>query len=82
MPQGYPWGMPENFMPEGYNIYAQVAPVVQVAATPVPLVMHVTPMARNEIHYTAPSPVNAMSFVNDEVYRFVPPPSESMGFYD
>ena len=43
--------------------------------------VHVTPMARNEIHYTAPPSVNAISFVNDEVYRPVPPPSESMGFY-
>ena len=44
--------------------------------------VHVTPAARNEIHYAAPPSVNAMSFVNDEVYRLVPPPSESMGFYD
>ena len=22
MPQGYPWGMPKNFMPEGYNLDA------------------------------------------------------------
>ena len=44
--------------------------------------VHVTPMARNEIHYTAPPSVNAMLFSNDEVYRHVPPPSESMGFYD
>ena len=39
-------------------------------------------MARKEIHYTAPPSVNAMPFVNDEVYRPAPPPSESMGFYD
>ena len=44
--------------------------------------VHVTPMARKEIHYIAPPSVNAMPFVNDEVYRLAPPPSESMGFYD
>ena len=44
--------------------------------------MHVTPVAKNEIHYTAPPTVNAMSFVNDEVYCPFPPPSESVGFYD
>ena len=52
MPQGYPWGMPENFMLEGYNLDAPVAPVVQAAATPAPPVVHITPAARNEIHYT------------------------------
>ena len=75
--------MPENFMPEGYNLDAQVAPVAQAAATSTSHVVHVTLVARNEIHYTAPpTTVNVMSFVNDEVYHPVPPPSESMGFYD
>ena len=69
-------------MPEGYNLDAQVASVVQDAATPAPHVVHVTPAARNEIHYTTPPSVNAMTFVNHKVYRFVPPPSEIMGFYD
>ena len=82
MPQGYPWGMPKNFMPEGYNLDAPVAPVFYAAATPSPHVVHVSPAARNEIHYVAPPSVNAMPFVNDEVYRPVPPPSESVGFYD
>ena len=44
--------------------------------------MHVTLAARNEIHYVAPPSVNVMPFVHDEVYRLVPPPSESVGFYD
>ena len=44
--------------------------------------VHVTPMAIKEIHYTTPPSMNAMSFVNDEVYCPVPPPSESVGFYD
>ena len=44
--------------------------------------VHITPAARNEIHYTTPPSVNVMSFVNDEVYRHVPPPSKSMGLYD
>ena len=82
MPQGYPWGIPENFMPEGYNLDAQATPVAQAAATLAPHVVHVTSMAKNEIHYTAPPSVNAMPFVNDEVYCLVPPPSESIGFYE
>ena len=69
-------------MPEGFNIDTQAAPVVQVAATLSPLVVHITPSARNEIYYIAPPLVNAMLFVNDKVYRLVPPPSESVGFYD
>ena len=28
MPQGYPWGIPENFMPEGFNLGPQNTPVV------------------------------------------------------
>ena len=82
MPQGYPWGMPGNFMPEGYNLDALVAPIVQATTTLAPHVVHVTPAARNEIHYDPPLSVNAILFVNDEVYRHVPPPSESVGFYD
>ena len=44
--------------------------------------LHITPTARNEIHYVAPPSVNVMPFVNDEVYRLVPQPSEGVGFYD
>ena len=44
--------------------------------------VHITPAAINEICYTAPPTVNAMPVVNDEVYHPVPPPSESVGFYD
>ena len=73
--------MPENFMPEGYNLDALVALVVQVVTPPAPLVVHVTPTA-GKIHYVVPPLVNAMSFVNNEVYCHVPPPSESMGFYN
>ena len=82
MPQGYPWGMPENFMLEGYNLDAQVSPIVQVVATPAPPVVHITPAARNEIHYDAPPSVNVVPFVNDEVYRPIPTPSVMLGFYD
>ena len=74
--------MPKNFMPEGYNFDRQVSLVAQDAATLAPPVVHVTPLARNEIHYTAPPLLNAMLIVNDEVYRPVPPLSESVGFYD
>ena len=82
MTQGYPWGMPENLMPEGYNLDAQVAAVVQATTNPAPHGVYVTPATRNEILYTAPPSVNAMLFVKDEVYHPVPPPIESVGFYD
>ena len=65
-------------MPEGYNQDAQVAPFAQTAAVSAPPVVHVTPMARKEIHYTATPLMNTMPFVNNEVYRPVPPPSESL----
>ena len=64
MPQGYLWGMLENFMPYGYNQDAQFSPHSQAAAT------------------SSPPLVNALPFINDEVYHLAPPPSESMGFYD
>ena len=35
--------MPENFMPEGFNLAASVALVGQVVATHAPLVVDVTP---------------------------------------
>ena len=28
MPQGYPWGMPENFLPEGFNLGPQDTSIV------------------------------------------------------
>ena len=69
-------------MPEGYNQDAQVSPLAQVVAAPAPPVVHVTPTARNEIHYVAPPSVNVVPFANDEVYRPISPPSETLGFYD
>ena len=57
--------MPENFMPEGFNLDTQAAPVVQAASTLAPPVVHITPAARNEINYIAPPSVNVMMFVND-----------------
>ena len=82
MPQGYPWGMPENFMLEGYNQDAQVSQLAQAAAASAPPVVHITPTARNEIHCIAPISVNVIPFVNDEVYHPIPPPSEGLGLYD
>ena len=82
MPPGYPWGIPEKFMPKGYNRDNQVSPLAQVAAAPTPPVVHITPAARNEIHYAAPPSVNVVPFVNDEVYFSIPPPSEILGVYD
>ena len=80
MPHGYPWGMLENFMQEGYNLDSQASSVVQAVGTLAPPVVHITPAARNEIHYIAPPSMNAMPFVNVEVYHHVPPLSESMVF--
>ena len=80
MPQGYPWGMPENFMRKGFNIDAPADPILQAAATTAPPMVHITPAARNETHYDAPPSVNVVPFVNDEVYHPIPPPSKSLCF--
>ena len=74
MPQGYPWGMPENFAPEGFNLGPQDAPVVQNVVTPAPLVVHAAP--------TAPPSMNLVPFVNEDMCRPFPPPSEDLGLYD
>ena len=71
MPQGYPWGMPENFAPEGFNLGPQDTPIVQTIVTPAPHVVHV-----------APPSVNMVPFVKDDVCRPFPPPSEDLGIYD
>ena len=80
MPHG-PWGMPENFMSEGYNPDAQVAPFTQTVVVSAPLVVHTTLVSNNEIHHVAPPIVNSMLVINDKVYHHAPPPSESLGFY-
>ena len=82
MPLGYPWGMPEKFMIEGYNQHPQVDPLAPAAASPAPPMVHVIPIARNGTHYTTPPSVNMVLLSNDEVYNPIPPPSESLGFYD
>ena len=74
MPQGYPWGMPENFAPEGFNLGPQDAPVVPNVVTPAPPVVHTVP--------AAPPSVNLVPFVNEDVCRPFPPPSEDLGLYD
>ena len=51
MPQGYPWGMPENFSPESFNLGPQDTPIMVL-------------------------------FVDDDVFRPFPPPSEDLGLYD
>ena len=61
MPHGYPWGMPENFMPEGYSYDAQVSPFAQIGVLTAPPVVHVAPAARNEIHYTVPPSMNVLA---------------------
>ena len=45
MPQGYPWGILENFVPEGFNLGPQEALVIQTIVTPAPHVVHVAPAA-------------------------------------
>ena len=74
MPRGYPWGMPENFAPESFNLGPQDTPIVQTTVTPAPPVVHVT--------HAAPPSVNVVPFINDEFYHPDPPPIESVGFYD
>ena len=61
MPQGYPWGMPENFMPAGFNLGPQDTPIVHTIVTLVPPVVHAAP--------TTPPSVNMVPFVNDDVCR-------------
>ena len=73
MPQDYPWGIPENFAPDNFNLGPQDTPVVQTIVTPAPSVVHVT---------TAPPSVNMVPFVNDDVCRPFPPPSKDFGLYD
>ena len=73
--------MLENFVPKGYNHFAQVAPFTQTTAISVPPVVHATPVSNNEIHHIAPPTMNAMPVINDEIYHAPPSPSESLGFY-
>ena len=73
MPQGYPWGMTENCVPEGFNLGPQDTPVVQTTVTPAPPVVHDTP--------AAPPSVNMAPFANDDMYRPFTPPSEGLGLY-
>ena len=73
MPQGYPWGIPENFEPEGFNIGPQDTPVVQTIITPAPPVVHAAP--------AAPPSMNMVPFVNDDVCHPFPPLSEDLGLY-
>ena len=66
--------MPENFAPEGFNLGPQDALVVPNVVTPTPLMLHIVP--------TAPPSVNLVLFVNEDVCRPFPPPSEDLGLYD
>ena len=70
MPQGYPWGMPEYFAFEGFNLGPQDAPVVPNVVTPAPPMVHVVP--------AAPPLVNLVPFVNEDVCHPFPPPSEDL----
>ncbi|XP_050875847.1 uncharacterized protein LOC127079503 [Lathyrus oleraceus] len=49
MPSGYPWGMPHNFMPEGYHPQVQAQPT----SSPVPVV---PPSVVNSVPIPAPIP--------------------------
>ena len=57
-----------------FNLGPQDTPVVQAIVTPAPPVVHAVP--------AAPPSVNMVSFVNDDVCRPFPPPSEDLGLYD
>ena len=74
IPQEYPWGMPENFAPEGFNLGPQDALVVPNVVTSAPHVVHTVP--------AAPPSVNLVLFINEDVCRPFPPPSEDLGLYD
>ncbi|XP_050876209.1 uncharacterized protein LOC127079898 [Lathyrus oleraceus] len=55
LPSDFPWGMPLNYMPEGYHPHATKAPVVTtVMSVPHPVV-HTTPYNEEHIFHIAPS---------------------------
>ncbi|MCI06050.1 hypothetical protein A2U01_0027105, partial [Trifolium medium] len=49
MPDGFPWGMPSNFMPEGCQ------PAVQHVMTVPPPVVHTVPFGNEQIYHAEPS---------------------------
>jgi hypothetical protein len=69
MPSGYPWGMPHNFMPEGYHPQVQAQP----ASSPVPMV---PPPVVNSVSTPTPIPqvcvdetiYHSEAFKNPNVY--------------
>ena len=67
MPQGYPWGMPGNFSPEGFNLGPQDALVVPTVVTLASSMVHDVP--------AAPPSVNLVLFFNEDVCSPFPPPS-------
>ena len=62
------------FSLEGFNLGPQDTLVVQTIVTPTPPVVHTAP--------AAPPSVNMVPFVNDDVCRPFPSPSEDLGLYD
>ncbi|XP_050895263.1 uncharacterized protein LOC127101873 [Lathyrus oleraceus] len=50
MPSGFPWGMPHNFMPEGYQPAVEV-PMAQPVMSIPPLVVHGAPYVKEPIFH-------------------------------
>lgn len=61
MPREYPWGMPSNFMPEGYNHIANEIPQLVQPMQPMmivtPLVVHDAPYVEESLYHAKPSEV-------------------------
>ena len=64
---------PPSVQPQPTRASTEVL-TVPVSATLAPRVVHVVP--------AAPPSVNMVLFVNDDVCRHFPPPSENLGLYD
>ncbi|CAL5204479.1 unnamed protein product [Lathyrus oleraceus] len=60
MPSGFPWGMPPNYIPEGYRPHVTKALVVTTVMFVPHLVVHTTPYNEELIFHTAPSEVVVM----------------------
>lgn len=67
MPIGRPWGMPPNFMSEGYHPQVTQAPVAIAIMSMPPPVVYATPYQEDHIYHTAPSENVG---VDEKLYEF------------
>ncbi|XP_058727116.1 uncharacterized protein LOC131598545 [Vicia villosa] len=70
MPQGYLWGMPKNFVPDGYTLAAQVVYLAQPVAVSTPPVMNATPVFNRDPEIPFPPPPSESVDFYDRVDGF------------